>query len=1179
MNKHSIGKKKDSNNYKRILRVMRITVFLFFFGIMFSHAATSHSQETELSLHLRSTTIKEACREIEKQSGLVFVFADNTEEALVKKVNIRANSRSISHILDDLLSSTGLKYKILDKQVVVYKEEKKINALEIREIILEEIVQQLKRTVTGRIIDRNGEALIGANIVEKGTTNGTVTDIDGFFSLQIAEGAVLAISYIGYLPQDINTVGRSTFEIVLQEDTQSLEDLVVIGYGTRQKRDLTGAISQIASEEITKRVALSPEFAMQGKMAGVFVSNPGSDPNARPTIRIRGVSTLGYNDPLYVVDGIPLTEGGASSTEGRMGTLRGTLNVFNMINPNDIESISVLKDASATAIYGVRASNGVILITTKRGAKGKARVNATASYGIQNIHQKYDVATIDEFVTWTREAWANNTTTSPNADWAKLFDPQDPNYMGNSKDYSDDWRRAALVENAAIQDYNLSITGGTDITNYAVGAGYSSQDNAIWTSKVDRYSFFLNSDHQLNKYFKVGESYRFVYSRTAASAGAEGGLNTMLDVPWQPLYDANGPNGLAVPGRTIDGKFISRGYGNRTRTNFLAREYYIRSERGLMRNMGSFYAEFSPLEGLRFKGTFSFDTYQEKREQLTNKNIGIFEADRGIPYPYTGDNYGIRINENSNIVKEFLIGYANHFGKHNVDLILNAMDQKINWNFTDNSINGNASEINGWEQRRIDEGWPAASKSSFYERRPSGLQGYMGRLSYNFDSKYYLDATVRRDGSSKFGRGYKWGTFPSLAGVWRISSENFMSEINWLNDLKIRGGWGKTGNQETRDYAYLSVVNYNPKYALGTGALPGDGTFSPGAVLGDFPVMDMGWETVTSTGLGIDAILLNNRLSLTLEYYDRLTDGILQTIRIPKVIGALNSPVVNLAKVQNSGFEMQASYTDYIGPVGFTATANLTTVKNRVKKLYEGLAYTTGNERIEEGYPINFIYGYKTAGIFQTEAEVAAWKEKNTDPGKDSYKSPGDVNFVDLYGPPTDQDPKNALKHYAPDGRIDANDQTYLGKTIPGYYYGVTFELTYKNWDMSMHFRGVGDVQRVNTEGKQSISGGDYNFVTAYRDRWTPTNPSNKIPRAVIGDPSGNNRVSDRHVENASFLRFQNWQIGYNFRGNLLQRFGIGSLRTYIGGSNMFVITPYTGLDPENNTTPTTFTIGANLNF
>lgn len=1176
MNKHSIGKKKNSNNYKHILRVMRITAFLFFFGIMFSHATTSHSQETELSLHLKSTTIKEACKEIENQTGLVFVFADNTEEALVKKVNIRANSRSISNILNDLLSNTGLKYTILDKQVVVYKEVKKNNTLEIREIILEEIVQQLKRTITGKITDKNGESLIGANIVEKGTTNGTVTDIDGNFSLQVAEGAMLHISYIGFLPQDINTTGRTSFDIILQEDTQSLGDLVVIGYGTRQKKDLTGAISQIDSEEITKRVALSPEYAMQGKMAGVFVSNPGSDPNARPTIRIRGVSTLGYNDPLYVVDGIPLSEGGASSTEGRMGTLRGSFNVFNMINPNDIESISVLKDASATAIYGVRASNGVILITTKRGSKGKAKVNATASYGIQNIRQQYDLVTIDEYVSFTREAWENNPTSTPDADWAKLYDPTNPNYMGNSRDYSQDWRKAALVENAPVQDYNLSITGGTDASNFAVGAGYASQDNALWKSKVDRYSFFLNSDHQLGKYFKVGESYRFIYSKSTSSAG--GGLETMLDVPWQPLYDENGPNGLAVPGRTIDGKFISRGYGNRTRTNFLANEYYSRNESNLMRNMGSFYAEFSPLEGLRFRGTFSFDTYQDKREVLSKNDIGLFQADRGIPYTNTGDTYEKRVNENTNVVKEFLIGYANNFGKHNIDLVLNAMDQKINWNFTNNSIADN-SEINDWDQRRIDEGWPATDKNSFYERRPSGLQGYMGRLSYNFDSKYYLDATVRRDGSSKFGPGYKWGTFPSFAAVWRISSENFMSDIHWLNDLKIRGGWGKTGNQETRDYAFLSVVNYNPKYALGTGALPGDGTFSPGAILGDFPVVDMSWETVTSTSLGVDAILLNNKLSLTVEYYDRLTDGILQTIRIPKVIGALSSPVVNLAKVQNSGFEVQASYTDHLGSVGFTATANLTTVKNRVNTLYEGLAYTTGNERIEEGYPINYIYGYKTAGIFQTEAEVAAWKEKNTDPGKDTYKSPGDIIFVDLYGPPTDQDPKNALKHYAPDGRIDANDQTYLGKTIPGYYYGVTFELTYKNWDMNMHFRGVGDVQRINTQGKQTITGDSYNFITAYRNHWTPTNTSTNIPRAAIGDPAGNNRISDRHVENAGFLRFQNWQIGYNFKGNLLQRFGIASLRTYVGGSNMFVITPYTGLDPENATTPTTFTIGANLNF
>jgi TonB-linked SusC/RagA family outer membrane protein len=515
-----------------------------------------------------------------------------------------------------------------------------------------------------------------------------------------------------------------------------------------------------------------------------------------------------------------------------------------------------------------------------------------------------------------------------------------------------------------------------------------------------------------------------------------------------------------------------------------------------------------------------------------------------------------------------------------VDLILNAMDQRVTWNNTQMGIN-TASPITEWDQRRIEEGWDNANKGLLYERNRSGLQGYMGRLSYHYNSKYYLDATVRRDGTSKFGPGYKWGTFPSFAAAWRISSEKFMEGVNWLDDLKLRAGWGQTGNQETRDYAFLSLVNMNPKASFGTsGTLGvGNGTIYPASALGDFPIEDMSWETVTTSNFGFDAILLDNKMTLTAEYYNRFTDGILQTINIPKVIGALNKPVVNLAQVVNQGFEFQASYTDKLGELGYNVTANFTTVKNEVKKLYNGLPSTNGNYRIEEGYSMNYIFGYKTNGLFQTVDEVNDYKSKVTDAGRDAQKSPGDVIFADLNGAPKADDPEGTYVHKEPDGKIDAFDQTYLGKTIPGYYYGINVNLDYKNWDANLNFRGVGDVQKINTLENQSISGFGNNFLAVYEDRWTSTNTSSSIPRAVQSDPSGNNRISDRHVENAGFFRFQSFQIGYNFKGSVIQKLGLNNLRCYVAGTNLFVISPYNDIDPENITTPTTFSVGANLSF
>lgn len=1151
----------------KILIVMKLTVILSLLLFSQAFALKTYSQRSLLSLKMDKVTVKDVLRVIEDKSDFYFLY-NNDLINVNRIVSIDVKNEKIQDVLSQLFADRSVNFLVKDRQIV-------LSPLPIDENNFFGSVQQSK-TIKGKVTDSSGMPLPGVSVVVKGTTNGNITDAFGNYSLSnIPEGAMLQFSFVGMKMQEIVVGNKTSIDVTLAEDAIGIEEVVAIGYGTRAKRDLTGAVSQITAEEITKQVTMSPQLSLQGKMAGVYVSNPGSDPNSRPTIRIRGVSTLGFNDPLYVVDGIPLTEGGSTTSDARSNDLRGNVNVFNMINPNDIESISVLKDASATAIYGVRASNGVILITTKRGSEGKVKVNLTANYGIQNINNRYDVANIGEYVAWTNEAIANNTALKPNADYLKFFDANNANYMGNSPDYTDDWVNAALVKNAPVQDYNLSVTGGNKISNYAVGAGYAAQEDVIWKGNMNRYSFFLNSDHKLNKYFKVGESYRFVYSKALDISGSD--LGTALSAPWQPLYDEAQANGLALPGRTIDGKFLSYGYDGGTRSNFLSNQYNNFSERNLTRNMGSFYAEFLPINGIRLKGTFSFDTYSNTRDQYQTDERGLYENNKGKRYT-NGTYYGRRVNDNINIVKEFLIGYTKKIGKNNVDLVLNAMDQKVQWNNSQESINAN-SAITSWEQRRIDEGWASIDKGLLYERKLSGLQGYMGRFSYNYNSKYYLDATVRRDGTSKFGIGYKWGTFPSFGAVWRISSEDFMKDISWLNDLKIRGGWGKTGNQETRDFAFLSLVNYNPKYALGAGALPGDGIINAAGVLGDFPIEDMSWETVTSSSFAVDAILFDNKLTFTGEYYNRLTDGILQTISIPLVVGALNAPVVNLAQVENKGFEFQVGYTDKVGKLGYNASVNLTTVKNNVKTLYRGLPSTSGNSRTEQGYSMGFIYGYKTDGIFQTAEDVAAWKATTTDAGKDAFKSPGDVRFVDLYGAPTSEDPAGALKHYAPDGKIDGNDQTYLGKTIPGYYYGINLGFDYNNWDLSFNFRGVGDLQRINTDGKLSIGAGGGNFLAAYRDRWTTTNASNTIPRAANGDPAGNNRISDRMIEDAGFFRFQNAQLGYNFKGSILQKMGFSSLRCYVSGSNMLVITPYTGLDPENDTTPTTFSVGANLNF
>ena len=1148
---------------KSKFRTMKITFMLTVLACLSVNAANVHSQSINLNKDMKNMSIKAVLKSIEKQSDYRFFYSDDFT-VMDKKVNLRAQSSDIESIMGQVFENTSAAVEYMEGNVV---------------IISPFAQQQQTIRITGRVTD-NGDPLPGVSIAVKGTTTGTTSDIDGAYTLNVpSEDAVLVFSYIGYTSNETRVGTRRNIDIELAENVQMMEEVVVIGYGSRTKKDLTGAVSQINSEEITRTVNISPEFAMQGKMAGIMISNPGSSPVARPEIRIRGVGTLGFNDPLYVVDGIPLAEGGASSTDAGSKDFRGGVNVFTMINPNDIESISVLKDASATAIYGVRASNGVILITTKRGTEGKPRVDVSASYGIQNIFKRYDVVSLQETIDMSLASIDANTAYTKEY-WYPLYDRNSSYYVGNSRDYSGEWMDAYLNKNAAVQDYNISISGGSKASTYAVGIGYSGQEDAIFKDNFNRYSLFFNSDHKLTNWLKVGESYRFVYTKFddhAAPTGVNAFRDVSLVLPWQPLYDPSRPDGLAVTGRDIEGTFRGYGYGPSTRGNFLGTDQHSVNERKMMRNMGTVYAELSPLEGLRFRGTFSFDYYTNNLESYDEDDRGLFETARGYPYE-TGAFYRLRQRENINLVKEFLVAYANRFGKHSFDLILNAMSQDIKFNSLQASIDRN-SPIPSWDQAYINEGWPAEDKMLFYNKNASGLIGYMGRLSYHYDSRYYLDATVRRDGSSKFGPGYKWGTFPAFAGAWRISSEGFLQDISWMDDLKIRGGWGRSGNQETRDYAFLSVVNFNPKAAFGTDQVAGDGTIYPAAVLGDFPVTDMSWETVTTFSAGFDLIALQNKLNITAEYYSRNTDGILQGIVIPWTVGALNNPVVNLAKVNNRGFELQAGYNDRFGDIGFNASVNLTTVRNRVSNLYrdqpQGLE---NNMRIESGYSMNFLYGYKTDGIFQTQAEVDEYAAKTEDVGRASQKSPGDVRFVDLNGAPTDADPEGALKNYAPDGRINDYDMTYLGKTIPGYYYGINLGADYKNWDVILGFRGVGDVQKESSLGLNSTGVGQ-RYLADYRDAWTPQNTNTNVPRLIQSDPSGNNRFSSRHVHNAGFFRFQNIQIGYRFSADLLNKVGINNLRCYISGSNLFVISPFNDIDPENITTPTTFTIGANVSF
>ena len=1060
-----------------------------------------------------------------------------------------------------------------------------------------------QQTVTGTIIGQdNNEPMPGVNVAVKGTAIGTTTDVKGSYTLNVPPGSSLQFSFIGYATQEVNVGNQSQINIVLVADIKTLNEVVVIGYGEREKKDLTGAISNVTSEEISKSTSMTPELAMQGRMAGVFVGSNGGNPNARPTVLIRGKNTFNYSDPLYVVDGIPITEGGTGAVDNIGTDLRGNVNILTLINPNDIESMTVLKDASSAAIYGVRAANGVVLITTKKGKKGRMKLDFTSSVGIQNIPKTIDLLNTQQYSKLYQEAYGNNPTSGKTISdiFGPAHNPASPSYLGNGKTY--DWQNELKNKNATIQDYSLKVSGGNDNSTYYVSAGYSKTESPLKGNNLERYSLAANMTNKISRIVESGVNIRIAYNN--ALDNTQGDLSgTLTTPPWQPIYDPNDPSGFAAstthifkdnPDLKNTGPIVVQptpnplkvdsvttyNYGLATKGNPLANQSLNQVDYHVFRTLGNVYLQIEPIKGLKFKGTLSGDFNYNRNNSWSAFDAYRFSQTPGNPY--SGNNgtskgsYGERHSRNTNLVKEFTINYNHSFGDHNFDLLLNAMDQKYNFEV----VGASSGQVNFLDPsyRNVVSSPPFSNGSTY--RRPYTLQGYMARLSYKYQDRYYLDVTVRRDGSSRFAPDYRWGIFPSISGAWRLSSESFMKDITFINDLKLRGGWGELGNQETTvGFAYLSVANNNAQASFGSGSGNPYGNNNIGSRLPNFPNKTLTWERVKTSNIAIDALFLNKSVSLTLEYYNKVTKGIIQQVNLPGSSGIEDQADLNVADVKNRGLEIQLGYNKSIRDFTFNISGNITTVKNTVLATYNNTPFfdkNNGNLRIKTDYSMGYIYGYKVGGIFHNQGEVDAWKVKYKDQIASLAPMPGDLYFQNINGAKVDDAAK--------DTTINTNDRTYLGKTIPGYYYGINLGASYKGIDLSVFFQGVGDVQKINgfRNGGEDMASNGNNQWTSTLNRWTPTNTTSNMPRAVFGDPNGNNRFSDRWVENAGFLRLKNIQLGYSIPTQLLSKTKVVErVRIYLSSTNLMTWTKWKGLDPENDYVPPTkqFLVGLNATF
>lgn len=974
-----------------------------------------------------------------------------------------------------------------------------------------------QRSITGKVVDNNKEPLIGASILVKGTSTGTVSDLDGTFQMEVpAGGTVLIVSYTGYRTSEVSLTASSTYDITLESEAIALTDVVVVGYGTTSKKELTGSVSKVSSEQIARLPVTGLDQAMQGQAAGVQVTSASGTPGASVSVRVRGPSSISAgNQPLYVVDGIPINTGSYS----QIGVGGQQVNALADLNPSDIESIEILKDAAAAAIYGSRASNGVVLVTTKRGKQQRTQIGLNTYYGTQSVWRTIEPATGPEYVAYVQEAVRNRfgATVTPGAVGLRGLD-------GDPKSFpSTNWFNEIFVD-APIAQTDLSFAGGNERTKFYLSGSYFNQDGVVLGSGFDRYSFRMNLDNLVTDNFKIGVSTGFSRShsnRIQNDNNIYGVLSTALLLGSHiPVYNADGTYGRD-PNASIENPVA----------NALEPSYDVFSNR-LLTNV---YGEWNLLKGLSFRTSFSVD-YLNLRD------------DRFIPATHI-QAAGVNgqgeqaLSSDLNLVNENFFTYRKSFGKLNFDGLVGASYQ----NSLNESIYGLGQNFPG---KTIRELAAASVKSTVTSSKTEwGLNSYFSRFNFNWNQKYFLSASVRADGSSRFGANNRWGVFPAVSGAWRISEEGFLRDNSLISELKLKASWGIRGNQSIGNFASRALISPGANYLQRAGLAP--------TQLGN---PNLTWEEREDIDLGIELGLFDDKLLLNVDAYQGTTNELLLS---RPLVGASGYTGIseNIGSVRNKGIDIGLTTTNVSTKnITWTTNINVSFFDNEVLKL-AGTPFAAGFASwVAEGEALGAFRGYKAERLFQTQAEIDALNAKareKTGRSTAVYQStltrPGDIQFQDING----------------DGVITADDQIILGDANPDFYGGVTNSINAYGFDLSFFFQfSIGNYVFNNTrafsEGMNSIFG----QANTIKNRWTPENPTTDIsyPRAVFQDPNNNRRVSDRFVEDASYVRLKNLSLGYTFPSSVMKKIGMTKGRIYVSGQNLLTFTNYSGFDPEVST-------------
>ncbi|TRX60150.1 TonB-dependent receptor [Fulvivirga sp. M361] len=1103
----------------KMSRILFCVIFMQTFTASLLIAAESKAQakslyEIDVDISLVRASIPETFNQIEVITG--FNFSYNSEIVNKDQKIFVGGKTNLGKLLEDISRQSNLKFKRVDENIHVYKKTGEEKPVE------ERIKRALEFEVSGQILDENGDGLPGATVLEKGTTNGTVTDSGGNFILSVSnENATLFISFVGYEEKEVAVSGRSRINISMVPDIASLQEIVVVGYGTQKKSDLTGSVSSVKPEEIQDLAVPSLDQAIQGRAAGVFVSRNNGAPGSGAEIFIRGAGSIQGTDPLWIIDGVRTAPG---------------VN-FNM---NDVKTIEILKDASAAAIYGSAAANGVIIVTTKRGEEGTTKVSFNSYAGVSSPLGLPDPLNTEQYAEIKNEAY----------DLAG--EPRIPAYADpdNLPTVSTDWIDE-LYGNGTIQNYDLSVTGGSVTSNFFISGSYFKEEGTYVGTDFERYSLRANSDFKIGKRIKVGESLFLNYSdRDPMNSSSRDWIRA---TPALPVFN---PDNRFGGFGTVDRLEYQYEGGNP-----LASELRTEESNKNYRVGGNVYLDIEIIDGLSVRTNLGANFSFKNDRTFTNTYLG------GGGVLITSASVLQEYDENIRLLGNSVISYDKQINKHQFKIL--AGYEAIKTNIERYSASG-ANFTGGLD---VIDGSDPDSRNATGRNFTDRILSQFGRINYSYNDTYLFTVNIRRDGSSFFGEEERYGVFPSASVGWRIINESFMDQFAFLSDLKLRASYGILGNSSGLDrYLYeASYTNSGTLYTFGDGQ-----NIATGLRPSRFANQAIKWEEIETYNLGLDIALLESKLNFTVDYYVKNTNDLLLSVGLPPSAGYLQqawynrplNPIVNVGQIQNKGLEMALSFRERVNDnFSFNVSANASYNENEVTKLNEDERIVSGrwdggngNVSVTEvGRPLGSFYGFIVDGIIQSDAELAAlnngapdgaYINRNTGPGDFRYR---DIGRFD----------ENGDFVAEPDGEITGADRTFIGNPWPKWVYGLNAGAKFKNFDLALFFQGVQGVDRFNsfksiTHNLES----DYSMTTDALNRWTAESPNNEQPRIILNDPNGNRaRVSSYYVEDGSYLRLKNVQLGYTLPNTLVQ--GLTSLRLYGSIQNLLTITGYEGFDPE----------------